>query len=121
MWEEVNQSFDRLPLAAVIDKEFFCIHGGIPRLVEGAVNEMDAINTVPKVAGVMPAYKHETTWSKQIAADCIWSDPASDNQEPHLNKNGFGDSSRGGGKCIIHLCCGIIFVLYITFCCTGCL
>lgn len=36
-------------------------------------------------------------WSKQVAADCIWSDPASDNQENYLNKDGFGDSSRGGG------------------------
>ena len=97
VWEEVNQTFDRLPLAAIIDKEFFCIHGGIPRLTEGTSSEMEAIMTVPTVAGVMPAYKHETNWTKQVAADCIWSDPASDAQEPYLNKNGFGESSRGGG------------------------
>jgi diadenosine tetraphosphatase ApaH/serine/threonine PP2A family protein phosphatase len=31
VWEECNQAFDRLPLAAVIDHEIFCIHGGFPR------------------------------------------------------------------------------------------
>lgn len=58
VWEEVNQAFDRLPLAGVIDQQIFCIHGGIPRLVENVKNEMEAIQTVPPVAGVMPAYKH---------------------------------------------------------------
>ena len=31
IWEQVNQVFDRLPLAAVIDNEIFCVHGGFPR------------------------------------------------------------------------------------------
>ena len=58
VWEEVNQVFDRLPLAGVIDKDIFCIHGGIPRLIENFDNELDAIDSVPSIAGIMPAYKH---------------------------------------------------------------
>jgi hypothetical protein len=58
VWEEVNAAFDRLPLAAVIDRDIFCIHGGIPRIIEGTKNELEAIESVPHVAGVMPAYKH---------------------------------------------------------------
>ena len=27
VWEELNCVFDRLPLAAVIDRDIFCIHG----------------------------------------------------------------------------------------------
>lgn len=58
LWEEVNQVFDRLPLAAIIDHELFCIHGGIPRICNGHETEIDAINSVPHVAGIMPPYKH---------------------------------------------------------------
>ena len=29
--------------------------------------------------------------------DCIWSDPASEDQEPTLDPSGFGPSKRGGG------------------------
>lgn len=57
------------------------------------------ILSVPKVAGINPPYEHETEEYQQVASDCIWSDPASDEQEacgvdPH---SGFGESLRGGG------------------------
>ena len=114
LWEECNQVFDRLPLSSVIDHELFCIHGGLPRLVPGFENEIDCINSVPHVAGIMPPYRHETAQTKQIGADCIWSDPASEHQEQvqeqmkvnpefvdysvaNLDKDGFGQSPRGGG------------------------
>ena len=33
IWEQANLVFDRMPLAAVIDQDIFCVHGGIPRHV----------------------------------------------------------------------------------------
>lgn len=45
---------------------------------------------VPSVAGVCPPNEYETFESQQVASDCLWSDPARDNQvsspwfnEPH--------------------------------------
>lgn len=95
IWEECNQAFDRLPMAAVIDHDIFCIHGGIPRPVNGFATEIQQIMALPKVAAIMPSYEHEEEWMKQVAGDCIWSDPAGEGAR--TGPDGFGESPRGGG------------------------
>jgi hypothetical protein len=98
VWEEVNSAFDRLPLAAVIDHELFCIHGGIPRPIKDSFqSEIQAILALPSVISIMPPYEYEEDWMRQVATDCIWSDPASEEMEGVLEETGFGDSPRGGG------------------------
>jgi diadenosine tetraphosphatase ApaH/serine/threonine PP2A family protein phosphatase len=99
VWEESNQTFDRLPLAAVIDQDIFCVHGGIPRSVSSDKSRIEDILGVPKVAGINPPYEHESEEYQQVASDCIWSDPASDEQEAMGvdPTSGFGESLRGGG------------------------
>jgi diadenosine tetraphosphatase ApaH/serine/threonine PP2A family protein phosphatase len=71
LWEMCNKAFDRLPLAAVIDHEIFCIHGGIPRPVQEHSSEIHAIMSVPKIASIMPAYEYEEEWAKQVRAICL--------------------------------------------------
>lgn len=97
VWEECNLAFDRLPLAAVIDQNIFCIHGGIPRPIPRFRNEIEAIEALPHILSIMPGYDFEEDWMKQIGADCIWSDPAGEAMESKLNPDGFGDSPRGAG------------------------
>jgi diadenosine tetraphosphatase ApaH/serine/threonine PP2A family protein phosphatase len=99
VWEACNQVFDRLPLCGVVDQDIFCVHGGIPRPVgEGTTRVQDILN-VPKVAGINPPYEHEDDDYQQVASDCIWSDPASEEQEQYSvdPETGYGESLRGGG------------------------
>lgn len=99
IWEQTNQVFDRMPLAAVIDQDIFCVHGGIPRPIGAGETRIQDILHVPKVAGINPPYEHEDEAYQQVASDCIWSDPASEDQEINsVNPDtGFGESLRGGG------------------------
>eukprot|EP00571_Detonula_confervacea_P004615 CAMPEP_0172328968 /NCGR_PEP_ID=MMETSP1058-20130122/60631_1 /TAXON_ID=83371 /ORGANISM="Detonula confervacea, Strain CCMP 353" /LENGTH=648 /DNA_ID=CAMNT_0013046113 /DNA_START=1565 /DNA_END=3511 /DNA_ORIENTATION=+ len=102
VWEMTNSTFDRMPLAAVIDQDIFCVHGGIPRPISDSSVEggriKDILN-VSKVAGINPPYEHEVDEYQQVASDCIWSDPASEDQENNNvdRRSGYGDSLRGGG------------------------
>jgi Calcineurin-like phosphoesterase len=99
IWEQTNQVFDRMPLAAVIDQDIFCVHGGIPRPIGAGETRIQDILSVPKVAGINPPYEHEDDDYQQVASDCIWSDPASEEQELLSvdPDTGFGESLRGGG------------------------
>ncbi|CAM9268465.1 unnamed protein product [Pylaiella littoralis] len=97
VWEGCNAVFDRLPLASVIDHDIFCVHGGIPRPLPESTSRVQDILCVPSVAGVCPPNEYETFESQQVASDCLWSDPARDNQEMSLDATGFGESLRGGG------------------------
>jgi len=101
IWEACNQVFDRLPLVAVVDQDIFCVHGGIPRPVSSSTTttRIQDILNVPRVAGINPPYEHEEDAYQQVASDCIWSDPASEDQELHSvdPQSGYGESLRGGG------------------------
>ena len=93
-----------MPLAAVIDQDIFCVHGGIPRPVtanhDGSYgSRIQDILSVPRIAGINPPLEFEDEHHQQVASDCIWSDPASDDQEMNSvdPESGYGESLRGGG------------------------
>jgi hypothetical protein len=46
-----------------------------------------------------PPYEHEDEKYQQVASDCVWSDPATEEQERTSvdPETGFGESRRGGG------------------------
>ena len=104
LWECVNQAFDYLPLAAVVDDSMFCVHGGIPRRAGEAQltnpkysNMLNVVNELPGRMGVMPpSYHHENQNMINLAMDLLWGDPARAEQESRLDAFGFGPSQRGG-------------------------
>ena len=100
VWENMNKVFDRMPLAATVDDDVFCVHGGIPRPINGAtILNIDTINTLPSVMGITPSFNHESATHSQVAMDLIWADPATEETEKNgsLDTTGFGISPRGSG------------------------
>jgi len=100
VWDRVNAAFDRLPLAALVDDEIFCVHGGIPRRpadADPAATRLDLIDCVPPVMTINPQDPAVDPSLHRIASECVWSDPALEDQEPALDDDGFGESMRGGG------------------------
>lgn len=70
--------FSYMPLAAVIKKKIFCIHGGLGP----DINKIDDIRSIKRP--VINSYD-------PIVENAVWSDPRN-------NITGFTESERGGGK-----------------------
>eukprot|EP00164_Ancoracysta_twista_P005032 GFYU01006850.1.p1 GENE.GFYU01006850.1~~GFYU01006850.1.p1 ORF type:complete len:196 (-),score=53.19 GFYU01006850.1:315-902(-) len=93
-------------MAAVIDKEVMCTHGGVPRprtvqrsifpcFGGGGDTRLEDLKNFPCPAGIAPRiYMDETTSSTAFGTDILWSDPVR-NDNVVLNKDGFGQSKRG--------------------------
>lgn len=97
VWHQINHAFDRLPLAAVIDSDIFCVHGGVPRPI-GNEKTVDSILKIPSTAllDVLDAKYYEENAHISMVSDMLWGDPAPEEQEPTMDSNGFGKSLRGG-------------------------
>ncbi|OQR85626.1 hypothetical protein ACHHYP_11630 [Achlya hypogyna] len=98
VWHQINSAFDRMPVAAVIDDDIFCAHGGIPRPID-ADRQVDSIQNIPHFAPFDVLGKGaalDKSLLLQMAEDLMWADPVAQEQEAFLDKNGFGKSVRGG-------------------------
>lgn len=94
VWEAVNECFDYMPLAAVIDGKIFCAHGGIPSPLHGN-GKMEIINSIP-VPLPNPEIESPLAW------ELMWNDPISlDQLTPEMLQNlkdnqGFAHNKRRG-------------------------
>lgn len=75
LWERFNEVFLYLPLAAVISKRIFCVHGGLSPKLEN----LDQIRAIKRPL-VIPEHG--------MLADLLWADPSNEHQ-------GFVESERG--------------------------
>ncbi|OQV16251.1 putative Serine/threonine-protein phosphatase BSU1 [Hypsibius exemplaris] len=93
VWSAINDIFDYLPIAAVIDDEIFCVHGGVPhyKLLNGTI---ETINKIPK------PLKSEA--ESPLAWELMWNDPVgTDRITPDLDRllqadQGFTPNNRRG-------------------------
>ncbi|CAD8120429.1 unnamed protein product [Paramecium sonneborni] len=76
VWKCFTELFDYLPLTAVVESQFFCLHGGISPSIDTLdhIRQLDRVQEVP----------HEGPM-----CDLLWSDPD--------DRSGWGISPRGAG------------------------
>eukprot|EP00331_Platyophrya_macrostoma_P021231 CAMPEP_0176472804 /NCGR_PEP_ID=MMETSP0127-20121128/41953_1 /TAXON_ID=938130 /ORGANISM="Platyophrya macrostoma, Strain WH" /LENGTH=268 /DNA_ID=CAMNT_0017867727 /DNA_START=43 /DNA_END=845 /DNA_ORIENTATION=- len=76
VWRYFTELFDYLPLTAVVEGKFFCLHGGLSPSIDSLdhIRSLDRIQEVP----------HEGPM-----CDLLWSDPD--------DRSGWGISPRGAG------------------------
>jgi protein phosphatase len=98
-WTIINKVFKELPLAAIIDNNIFCSHGGIPRYEGGRDRRMELLKRLdfPRFHTLYTptAEPAQRAVFRQIAFDLVWSDPSDDDK--NLNDWGFGNNPRGEG------------------------
>ena len=66
IWDMLNEVFDRLPIAAILDDAIFCVHGGIPA---GSNITLDTIAQHNRLDIRSPDIDQDMVW------DMLWSDP----------------------------------------------
>ena len=69
--------FDYIPLTAVVENQFFCLHGGL----SPSISTLEDIRDLPRVQEVPES---------GAGSDLLWSDPDD-------GVTGFGSSPRGAG------------------------
>ncbi|ODN00844.1 Serine/threonine-protein phosphatase PP1 isozyme 5 [Orchesella cincta] len=94
IWNAVNDVFDVMPLAAVIDKKIFCAHGGIPPPWIGS----GAVEIIKSIPSPLPKPEEQS----KLAWELMWSDPlhceniTAEQKAQYALVDGFGENIRRG-------------------------
>lgn len=89
VFSKINDMFDWLPLAAVIEDKIVCLHGGIG----STLVSLDQIEAIQRPLEVI----HEvSTLEQQLVVDILWSDPTDSDQELGIQPNFIRDPNGTG-------------------------
>ncbi|KAI5956651.1 CNA1 [Candida margitis] len=82
LYEECITSFNALPLAAIMNEQFFCVHGGIsPQLTDlDSVRKMNRFREPP---------------TKGLMCDLLWADPIEEYDEDNIDTDYLNNAVRG--------------------------
>jgi len=95
IWDEFNNCFEYMPIAATIDGKIFCCHGGIPRIVQNNLKKDQLEKYIEDISRPLDDDEVENDESF-IALDLLWSDPATQEEEKTTEDGWFGENERGG-------------------------
>lgn len=79
LYDAIMNSFDNLPLACVVNKSFFCVHGGLSPDITSVedIKKLDRFKEIPREGSM---------------CDLLWSDPYEDKNESDKNDKDEDDS-----------------------------
>lgn len=82
LYEESLRSFNALPLAAIMNKQFFCVHGGLSP-------ELRSLNDIVK----LDRFREPPT--KGLMCDLLWADPIEEYDENNIDQTFLRNTVRG--------------------------
>jgi protein phosphatase len=89
VYKVINEVFEYLPLAAIVEDQILCLHGGIG----GCLSSVNEIEEIERPLSII----HEATnKTEQIVMDILWSDPTENDDELGIQPNPLRDSKSFG-------------------------
>lgn len=70
LWKNFNRVFDLMPIAAIVDDQIFCAHGGIPK----------TIGDIKTLAAEIPSPLDNPEFQCPSAWEILWNDPITDSE-----------------------------------------
>jgi diadenosine tetraphosphatase ApaH/serine/threonine PP2A family protein phosphatase len=89
IFTKFNDFFDYLPLAAIINDEVLCLHGGIG-------SSINTLSDIEKIQRPLEVIHEVTNADQQLVVDILWSDPTDSDIETGIQANSTRDPTGVG-------------------------
>ena len=89
IFTKFNDFFDYLPLAAIINDEVLCLHGGIG-------SSITSLSDIEKIQRPLEVIHEVTNADQQLVVDILWSDPTDSDIETGIQPNSTRDPTGVG-------------------------